>query len=412
MCTYDQCPEPNVLYDSWEEWTRHEQWTHQQRIWRCLEHPQHEFVHLAAYEGHVRIYHAESVHQMLSSELLKFQESVSQECDRPCPFCHGDFERPHDMQQHLAGHLEAIALLSLPNLDGIDNNSEAGKVESNEANRNYAESKADDFDRTIPLVFRDNDGSEAIPLATKTDSELFEFSLKAESVSFERRNETTIEAHADYSKEIVGKWLSELQYQESSPTKDWQPIPPHAFIQTIIDQRDNVFKGRNTIAAARNVPDLPSQEEKSSTHHWLPDVFDQSRPATFLEDSGQTSVLLGPHRPRCMARLSESYTNLLELPFEHGDFLVRIYYRSHDARSRILCSVQPPRSQKDSDLPLVSLSVQRSGPLLKLLHVDASGVNLWAALKFSTYESMFIDLCSISPWVVALRAAGLAECSP
>ena len=42
------------------------------------------------------------------------------------------------MQPHLAGHLEMIALLSLPNLDDIDNSSEAGKVESNEANRNYA----------------------------------------------------------------------------------------------------------------------------------------------------------------------------------------------------------------------------------------------------------------------------------
>ena len=172
----------------------------------------------------MRKYHAKSVHQMLSSELLKSQESVSQECDRPCPFCQRDFERPHDMQQHLAGHLEIIALLSLPKSDDIDDNSEAGKAESNEANRNYAESKADDFDRSIPLVFRDDDRSEATPLATTTDTKLFEINLKAENISFESRNETTIEANETYSKEIVGKWLSELQYQERSITGDWQPI--------------------------------------------------------------------------------------------------------------------------------------------------------------------------------------------
>ena len=65
-----------TCYDSWEEWTRHEQWAHQQRIWRCLEHPQHEYVELAAYEDHVRIYYAAVVHQLLSFELLKSQESV------------------------------------------------------------------------------------------------------------------------------------------------------------------------------------------------------------------------------------------------------------------------------------------------------------------------------------------------
>ena len=375
-----------MLYDSWEEWTRHEQWAHQQRIWRCLEHPQHECVHLAAYEDHVRKYHAESVHQMLSSELLKSQESVSQECDRPCPFCQRDFERPHDMQQHLAGHLEIIALLSLPNLNEIADNSEAGKVESNEANRNYAESKADDFDRTIPLVFRDNDESEAIPLATKTDAGLFELSLKAENTSFESTNGTNIEAHETYSMEIVGKWLSDLQYQECSISGDWQPIiiEGDEFSDTVESSDSYEF----------------SEEEKGSTHHWLPDVFSQSRPATLLENTEQTSVLLAPHMPGSAARLSESYTNLLELPFEDGDLLVRIYQHSHDARSRILCRiVRPPRLQKDCDLPLVSLLLERSGPFLKLLHVDANGVNpkLWACLKFPTYEGTFIDHCSICP---------------
>ena len=264
MCTYGQCPEPNVLYDSWEEWTRHEQWTHQQRIWRCLEHPQLEFVHLAAYEDHVRKYHAESVHQMLSSELLKSQESVSQECDRPCPFCQRDFERPHDLQQHLAGHLEIIALLSLPNLDDIDKNSEAGKVGSNETNHNYAESKADDFDSTEPLVFHDDDRADTPP-TTKTDTEVFELGLKAESILFESRNEATIEAHETYSKAIVGKWLSVRQYQESgiaehgrlAPVDNYESFNKSAEVEEI-----QTLRGNSRIAYhAPFVPPSPGQKE-------------------------------------------------------------------------------------------------------------------------------------------------------
>ena len=264
MCTYAQCPEPNVIYDSWEEWTRHEQWTHQQRIWRCLEHPQHEYVELAAYEDHVRIYHAESVHQLLSTELLKSQESISQECDRPCPFCQCDFERPHDMQQHLAGHLEMIALLSLPNLDDIDTNSGAGKVESNEANRNYAESKADDFDSTEPLVFRDDDRADAPP-ATETDTEVFELGLKAESISFESRNEATIEAHEIYSKAIVEKWLSVHPYQEHGIAEYGRLAPVdnyESFNEFAEVEKPQALRGNSRTANhAPFLPPSPGQKE-------------------------------------------------------------------------------------------------------------------------------------------------------
>lgn len=78
--------------------------------------------------------------QLLSPELLQSQESISQVCDRPCPFCQREYERPIDLQQHIAGHLESTALLSLPNLDSVEEKSEAGQVNSNSANRNYAES--------------------------------------------------------------------------------------------------------------------------------------------------------------------------------------------------------------------------------------------------------------------------------
>lgn len=77
-------------------------------------------------------------------------------------------------------------------------------------------------------------------------------------------------------------------------------------------------------------------------------------------------------------------------PFEDGDLLVRLYHRSEDNKSRILLrTMRPARVKKDCCLPLTSLKVERSGPCLKCTRVDSYGqsLELWACLKFSSYES-------------------------
>ena len=197
-----------MLYDSWEEWTRHEQWAHQQRIWRCSDHPHHEYVELGAYEEHVRTYHTASMDQLLSSELLESQKTISQVCDRPCPFCQCGFEQPIDLQRHVAGHLESIALLALPNLDDMVEVSGAGKVNSNSANRNYAESRADDFDCTEPLIFSEDDHSRDTPVVPELDKKIFALKLDAKSIPFESMNEASVESRQAYSTEIARRWLS------------------------------------------------------------------------------------------------------------------------------------------------------------------------------------------------------------
>lgn len=58
------------------------------------------------------------------------------------------------MQQHVASHLEAVALLSVPNLD---EDKKSGEGNSNSANSNRAGSKAGDFDFTEVLVFPENE---------------------------------------------------------------------------------------------------------------------------------------------------------------------------------------------------------------------------------------------------------------
>ena len=158
----------------------------------------------------MKTYHAASMHQLLSSELLQSKESISQVCDRPCPFCQREYERQIDLQQHVAEHLEYTALLSLPNLDSIDGKSEPGQINSDSANRNHAESRADDFDRMEPLVFLENDRAGDIPRITETNKELFRRKLEVESVPFDSMNAVNVETRQAYSSDLAGEWLSRL----------------------------------------------------------------------------------------------------------------------------------------------------------------------------------------------------------
>ncbi|KAL9070372.1 MAG: hypothetical protein Q9161_004930 [Pseudevernia consocians] len=174
------------------------------------------------------------------------------------------------------------------------------------------------------------------------------------------------------------------------------------------DLEDDFMRGANRPPPAPDIPGSPTTSNTFSTqssnlnsilsNHWLPEVFDQSKPSTLLEDTGQTSVILAQPMPGSSTRLEEEgYVNLLELPFENGDILVRLYQRSHDYRSRFLCrTIRPARSRGDVVLPLASLLVTRLGPFLKFQYVglDERSPRLWAVLKFSSYEKMVLFFCA------------------
>lgn len=398
-----------MLYDSWEEWTNHEQWAHHQRVWRCSEHPQHEYIELVAYEDHIRAYHQGSRHQLLSAELLKSRQSVSQVSDRPCPFCQRDFEQPSDLQQHVAGHLESIALLSLPNLYDIDENSAGAKANSNSANRNYAESKADDFDHSEPLAFHENEQVESNPVVTEMDKAVFKIKLEAESTLFGSMNESNAEARQAYSSEIVGGWLSHLARGveedggiNSSDLEGQPQIGPKKL--TAFDKPTEELARPASFEKLGPADEpirpsqfraIPSQQGKISSNYWLPDMFSQSLLSTPLETTNQPSISLGEHSPGIMTSLDEVYVSLIELPFENGDLIVRLCYRREDGRSRFVCrTIRPAHSRNDCSIRLVSLDVSRSGPFLEFYRIDQpkKASELWARLKFADYESTYIFL--------------------
>ena len=193
-----------MLYGSWEEWINHEQWAHRQRIWRCPEHNELVFDERPAYEDHVKKSHATAKHQLLSPALLIAHESVSQVCDRPCPFCLRDFDQPSEMHQHVAGHLEMVALLALPNLDNVDEDSQASNTNSKSANRNYAQSRNGDFESTEPLNFPGNDrASEDVESRKGTN---LRPKLTAQRLDFLNSTRFSAEAGKLYSGDMIEQW--------------------------------------------------------------------------------------------------------------------------------------------------------------------------------------------------------------
>ncbi|KAI4183291.1 MAG: hypothetical protein LQ346_006374 [Caloplaca aetnensis] len=140
-----------------------------------------------------------------------------------------------------------------------------------------------------------------------------------------------------------------------------------------------------------------SSTASSSRGHWLPIVFAQSRPTTQFRQTGEISTVYGVNMPGASARLAEEYDKILDLPFEDGDLRVRLYHRSSDQRARIHCRLsRNGRSQKQTCLPLTSIRIQRHASTIKLCRVDSSGhmKELWACLRFPSYERSYMNLLS------------------
>ena len=195
---------------------RHEQWAHRQRIWRCPDHPQLEYASRLAYENNVEMQHAESKLLLLSSELLTAQESVSPTIDRRCPFCHRGYEDTLEMQQHVASYLEAVARLSLPNLD---EEKMSAKGNSNSANSNHTKSKAGEFDFTEKLLLSENEDADEPRSSSEAEKVAFRTKLEIVSQScHDASNEFVINSSRN-CEQLVRDWLDGVSAEWSASSQ-------------------------------------------------------------------------------------------------------------------------------------------------------------------------------------------------
>ncbi|MCJ1253273.1 hypothetical protein MMC24_001084 [Lignoscripta atroalba] len=155
------------------------------------------------------------------------------------------------------------------------------------------------------------------------------------------------------------------------------------------------------------VPDVPTspttttfstQSSSSNTvnSHWVPVVFEQSRPTTAFVTEGHVSSCFGEDMPGALSKLAQDYERLLELPFDNGALVVRLYIRSSDLRTRIHCKTTRSGRRTQSCLPISSLRIVREHSNLQLCRSSRSGRSreLWATMRFPSYERMILLFCT------------------
>lgn len=178
ICTFPDCPQPDTLYESRDQWIQHEQWSHM-CFWRCPK-DDIEFEDLPSYKIHVIAQHpvAAEKNPLLSEGVLATQRFLAKQPSRSCPFCDVDLDSVGEMYDHIGSHLETVALLAIPQLDDreLQPNSDAASLVA--AGKDAGGSRKNDFDETLPVVFPENyDSDECSTAEQGLSSSDFEFHL-------------------------------------------------------------------------------------------------------------------------------------------------------------------------------------------------------------------------------------------
>lgn len=128
ICTFGGCVKENQLYDSFTEWSAHERQFHR-RQWFCTLCP-----YISGKKSSF-IRHLDAHHTDLSNEQRQEMENQSKSSTlaQQCPLCtKPPMSNSSRFQQHLARHLQQLALFVLPRGEADDENSAALEQELNE----------------------------------------------------------------------------------------------------------------------------------------------------------------------------------------------------------------------------------------------------------------------------------------
>ena len=129
ICTYAECATGDQVYDSWKDWTTHERWTHN-KAWRCTQHTNDLYFSALTFKQHLHQEHSPVLSGSEVEEALRTSEIVSDAVARACPLCNCSMSDSSQLQNHIATHLQRIALFALPRSHDIQDASEAGSSSS------------------------------------------------------------------------------------------------------------------------------------------------------------------------------------------------------------------------------------------------------------------------------------------
>lgn len=150
------------------------------------------------------------------------------------------------------------------------------------------------------------------------------------------------------------------------------------------------------------VPFLPSAstaDSKASApfptlDHWAKSILDTTHDRTSIETASNDDVdscCFGIADASALLKLSQDgFQSCFEKIFDAGTLRARLYHRASDNRARILVTQLKSGSElRDNQfcLPLVTLKMIRSGPVLLLCRAKRDGTyTAWTRLKFRFYE--------------------------
>jgi hypothetical protein len=130
--------------------------------------------------------------------------------------------------------------------------------------------------------------------------------------------------------------------------------------------------------------------ESEPVAHWAMKIFNGRHTNTKFHTLADRTICVGKDEPRAIEMLDDDgFEQVLEVPFEAADVLVRLYWRSDDSRARILFLTKDATGRRTRQcFPLTSLKILRKESCLQLCRVNRRDgqLDLWARLRFTLYE--------------------------
>jgi len=112
VCTYKDCKGSDQLFRSRREWSEHE--TGHRKLWRCPEHINAVFRSSSSLEDHLHRGHPGSFPEEQLSSIIRVGETSAIDLRQACPICFVAVTMERGLQNHIANHLERLAVFALP----------------------------------------------------------------------------------------------------------------------------------------------------------------------------------------------------------------------------------------------------------------------------------------------------------
>ena len=123
VCTYKDCKSSDQLFRSRREWSEHE--AGHRKLWRCPEHINAVFRSSSSLKDHLHREHPGSFPEEQLSSIIRVGETSAIDLRQACPICFVAATMEGGLQNHIANHLERLAVFVLPkDIDSIEDESD------------------------------------------------------------------------------------------------------------------------------------------------------------------------------------------------------------------------------------------------------------------------------------------------